>query len=179
MKPRAPDPRRLDMAVAAREGWQIEGEWPLAGFERLREGGPRPEGEVVWTAQAGLRAVRGGAPQVRLRLTARADVARQCQRCLEPVVLPLHVDRDFVFAPDEASAAQLDEHSEEDVLALTRSLDLHELVEDELLLALPLVPRHDICPRPLPSGAGPGLGEPQQAKHPFAGLAALKRRSGH
>jgi len=178
MKPRAPDPRRLDMAAAAREGSQLEGQWPLAGFERLLEGTPLPEDDVAWKARAGLRAVRGGAPQVCLHLTARADVTRQCQRCLEPVVLALHVDRNFVFAPDEASAAHLDEHSEEDVLVLTRSLDLHELVEDELLLALPLVPRHDICPHPLPSDAAAVL-EPEELKHPFAGLASLKGRSGH
>jgi uncharacterized protein len=167
------------MAAAAREGWRLEGHWPLTGFGRLLEGESQPEGVVSWTAQARLRTVRGGAPEVCLHLTANADVTRQCQRCLEPVLLPLRVDRGFVFAPDEASAAQLDEHSEEDVLVLARSLDLHDLVEDELLLALPLVPRHDACPQPLPSGAGPGLGEPAEAKHPFAGLAALKRRSGH
>ena len=34
------------------------------------------------------------------------------------------------------------------MLALSRALDLRELVEDELLLALPLVPRHEVCPEP-------------------------------
>jgi uncharacterized protein len=31
-----------------------------------------------------------------------------------------------------------------------RALDLRALVEDELILALPMVPRHDVCPEPLP-----------------------------
>ena len=36
------------------------------------------------------------------------------------------------------------------MLALEPALDLRGLVEDELLLALPLVPRHEVCPEPLP-----------------------------
>ena len=36
--------------------------------------------------------------------------------------------------------------SEEDLLALSREFDLHELIEDELLMALPVVPKHDECP---------------------------------
>ncbi len=55
----------------------------------------------------------------------------------------------FVAGGEEAAAA-LDAESDDDVLALESSLDLHALVEDELLLALPLVPRHDECPEPLP-----------------------------
>ena len=54
----------------------------------------------------------------------------------------------FVHGADLAQ--QLDEESEEDVLALSAALDLRELIEDELILALPLVPRHDVCPQPLP-----------------------------
>ena len=45
------------------------------------------------------------------------------------------------FVRGEDAAAELDAESDFDVLTLTRSLDLRELVEDELLLALPLVPR--------------------------------------
>jgi hypothetical protein len=58
---------------------------------------------------------------------------------------------------------------------------LRELVEDELLLAMPLVPMHAQCPQPIPLAAGDRLGTaakaaPQQAprEHPFAALAALK-----
>ncbi len=56
------------------------------------------------------------------------------------------VDRSFRFAPDEEMAAAQDEESEEDVLALSRSFDLVELVEDELLMEMPLAPRHEACP---------------------------------
>ncbi|MEQ1804240.1 MAG: YceD family protein, partial [Burkholderiaceae bacterium] len=95
-----------------------------------------------------------------------------CQRCLEPVTAALDVQRSFRFVEGEAAAAELDAQCEDDVLALTRELDLHELLEDELLLCLPLVPKHEQCPQPLPeAAAGPG---PDRA-NPFAALAALKR----
>ena len=72
-----------------------------------------------------------------------------------------------------AEAAQLDEHSEDDVLALPQRLDLHELLEDELILALPIVPRHGVCPQALPLAAVP---EAEAAPNPFAALAALRGR---
>jgi uncharacterized protein len=55
----------------------------------------------------------------------------------------------------------------------SRHLDLHGLVEDELLLALPLVPMHEHCPRQLPMSAGDA--EVAPAPKPFAALASLRR----
>ena len=85
----------------------------------------------------------------------------------------------FHFVEGEQQAAELDADSEDDVLASTRAFDLQTLAEDELLLALPLVPRHAVCPQPLlPEGAAAAdeasLAEPESA-HPFSVLAALKR----
>jgi len=70
----------------------------------------------------------------------------------------------------------LDADSDVDVLALSRSVDLRELVEDELLLAMPLVPRHEVCPAPLLAPqADVAFEEAEQDRpNPFAALAALK-----
>jgi uncharacterized protein len=95
------------------------------------------------------------------------------------VVLEVHPSLRFVHG--EAQAEALDENSDEDVLALTPTLDLRPLVEDELILALPLVPRHPTCPQPLPMSAGEGdLADGNEAEHAFGGLASLLRdgRSG-
>ena len=73
----------------------------------------------------------------------------------------------------EDAAAQLDAASDDDVLALTRALDLRELIEDELLLGLPIVPRHDVCPAPLTPPTDMLVDEPES--NPFAVLAGLKR----
>jgi uncharacterized protein len=93
--------------------------------------------------------------------------------------VPVETERSFLFVRGEEAAERLDAESEDDVLALTRALDLYELVEDELLLALPLVPHHETCLRPLPMSAGEleEGADDDEAAHPFAGLAALKRGS--
>ncbi|MDR0457802.1 MAG: YceD family protein, partial [Burkholderiaceae bacterium] len=78
----------------------------------------------------------------------------------------------FLFAPDEAQAARLDERAEDDVLASVGDFDLLDLIEDELLLALPLAPCHDRCPQPVRNaGFDAGIAD---KPHPFAALAALK-----
>jgi uncharacterized protein len=173
MKPRALDPERLDVASAAADGAVLSGAWPLGSFGRLVDG-PVGDASVEWSARFEWRAVPGGAAQPRLHLQAQARVWRDCQRCLQPVALDLAVDRAFRFVADEETAAVLDAESEEDMLVLSRAFDLRELLEDELLLDLPLVPRHDTCPQPLPREAAEPASAPDA--HPFAALAALKRQ---
>ena len=179
MSPRQPDPRKLDVAAVAAEALTLEGYWPLAGFSRLVEG-PGQDGDVTWSVRGQRRPVAGGEPEIWLHVTARTRVWRDCQRCLQPVALDLEVARALRFVADEATAEALDAESEDDVLALPRSLDLRMLVEDEMLLALPLVPMHTQCPLKLPMSAGSevdgALGAP--APKPFAVLGGMKRRSG-
>lgn len=183
MKPRLRDPLRLDVEALAKEAGQLEGRWPLSGFERLVESAhadarPDEADAVVWQTEGEMRPVRGGAPEVWLHVGAEAVVNLECQRCLRPVAVTLAVQRSFRFVPDEETAAQIDADSEDDVLVLTRALDLHELVEDELILALPLVPRHDACPQPL--AAPTDVGDvPSERPNPFAALAVLKRGERH
>jgi uncharacterized protein len=174
------DLRRLDIAAEARAGAALQGHWPLAGFERLQEGQAVPTGQVQWAAQAHERPRAGAAAEVRLHLEASTQFERTCQRCLQPVVLQLQVERDFLFVADEAQAAALDaDNEQEDVLELERQLDLHALIEDELLLALPLVPRHDACPHPLPVRSQDAPEQAAEAAHPFAALASLRRPGRH
>ena len=180
MKERVFDARRLDVAAFGQAAGSLQGELRLADLPRLCEGAVADQlGAAVpvsWQAEGEARGVAGGGTEWFLRLRARAQVPLECQRCLSPVVETLEIDRRFVFARDEEAAARLDEQSEDDVLVLTRALDLQELLEDELILALPLVPRHERCPQPLPLPAD----EPEDAEeprpNPFAALAALRRK---
>ena len=172
------DPFRLDVAAFAKEGARLEGRWSLGLLDRLA-GAAVPEAqsavatEAVWSARGERRPVHASETQVWLHLRAATCLALECQRCLKPMDVPLQIERSFLFVHGEDAAAQLDADSDDDVLALTRALDLRELIEDELLLALPLVPRHDVCPVPL---AIPVDGEMAEDKpNPFASLAALKR----
>lgn len=175
------DPLHLDVAAFARADARLEGVWPLAGMERMareaHEEAPVAETAVTWSAEGELRPRPGDEPQVWLHLRARTSISLECQRCLRPVAVALDVDRQYRFERDETRAAEADLDSEEDVLALTRSLDLHALVEDELLLALPIVPRHADCAMPL-GGAVRDADFDQDEEprpNPFAALAALKK----
>lgn len=173
------DPFRLEVQAFAKEGGQLAGRWPLLQLVRLADsaldggGVSRRDTEVVWSAQGEQRSASGGEPQTWLHVKAATAVSLECQRCLQPMAVALEIDRSFLFVHGEDAAAQLDADSEDDVLALTRSLDLRELAEDELLLALPIVPRHDVCPVPLPVRPNDPLAE--EKPNPFAALAALKR----
>lgn len=177
------DPHRLDVAALAAADGELSGEWALATMGRLAESvlGPEPDGGPIhWQAEGEQRPVSGGEPEVWLHLTAQACVSMRCQRCLSPLTVPLDLDRWMRFVRGAAQAEALDAELEDDVLELQRHMDLRELVEDELLLALPLVPRHDACPAPLPSLAGEGDAADAAAPvppHPFAALSQLKKKN--
>lgn len=180
-RPRSHDPLRLDVAALAAEGAELAGQWPLAELTRLRESTAThdgPDEPVHWSARGEVISAVGRPDQLWLHLGAHGIAWLSCQRCLQPLAEPLQVQTSIRFMRDEAEAERLDAEVEYDVLALPRALDLRELIEDELLLALPLVPRHDRCPQPLAARAGEAL--PQEpfdgpeAPHPFATLSALK-----
>lgn len=177
------NPRRLDVEAFAKAGGQEAGEWPVGDLERLADGvvakDAGPGSTVRWSVRGEQRRPSGAEAEIWLHLKAGSVLQLQCQRCLSPVETALEVERSLRFVAGEKQAAALDAEIEDDVLALGKNLDLRELIEDELLLALPLVPRHDICPQPLRFGHAPER-EPDARPNPFAALEALKKpASGH
>ena len=180
MKTRAFVPEKLDVAALAHDGASLGGEWPAVSLPRLADAAA-PEAPAAgwparrWALQGETRQPKGGKPQIWLHLTAAGEVSLTCQRCLKPVQEAIDIDRWIRFVDTEAEAAALDVDSDDDVLALPRHLDARELIEDELLLALPLVPRHEVCPEPLPVVHDDVEPEAEERPNPFAKLAALKR----
>ena len=173
------DPAHLDVLAFARAGALLQGQTPAAAWPRLCEQGPLaltqdPPPLVSWRLQGRVKAEAGGAEQVWLSVQAEVSWPMTCQRCLAPAQLPVAVDRSLRFVADEETAARLDEELEEDVLVWSRDLDALALIEDELLLEWPLVPRHDQCPEPLPAPTDE-LPPEAEEPHPFAALAQLKR----
>ncbi|GKT22252.1 YceD family protein [Acidovorax sp. SUPP3334] len=172
-------PQRLDVKAFAQAGGHLSGHDSLLKYERLAQEakGLHPDLIVDWQADGELRSTHGIGGQIWLRLVARAAFPMTCQRCLGPVDVPLEVEREFRFVADEATAEALDDESDEDLLALSREFNLRELIEDELLMALPLVPRHDECPAPVPMESTDEDFEEASAQkpNPFAALAALRK----
>jgi uncharacterized protein len=182
MTKRSFDPRRLDVAPFAEAAGELAGQWPLSALSRLVEMAhpdavPGAAEHVQWQVRGEARKTAGSGVQTWLHLEANARLELVCQRCLQPVAMPIAAQRSFMFVHGEARAAELDEQSEEDVLALTRDLDLRDLVEDELLLSLPLVPKHEQCDQPLLQAATDAE-SPVERPHPFAALASLKGPAG-
>ena len=171
-------PDRLDIKAFVQAGAHLQGHDVLLKYERLAQEaqGLHPDLTVNWQVRGELRAVEGQAPESWLHLTVQATQPLLCQRCLTPVDVPLEVDRWFRFVADEATAEALDDDTEEDLLALSREFDLHGLIEDELLMSLPVVPRHGVCPEPVPMKVADEDFEAASAEkpNPFAALAGLR-----
>lgn len=170
--------RRLDVRRFAEEGGALSGHEPVRKHERLmaETQGRGGASSVAWSASGEMRNPRHVHPEIWLHLRADAVLPLTCQRCLGPVDVPLAVDRAFRFVADEEMAAAQDEVAEEDVLALSRSFDLVELVEDELLMEMPLAPMHEVCPEPVKlSVQDEGFQEaPAQRESAFGILTRLK-----
>ena len=171
-------PGRLDVRRFAEAAATLSGEEPLGAYARLSAemAAPADDARVRWEAVGAGREDAAGHRVPWLHLTASATVPLVCQRCLAPVDVPLQVDRSFRFVGDEDTAAAEDEESEEDVLVASHDFDLHALIEDELLMEIPVTPRHDRCPEPVQlSAADPDFDAAEAARpNPFAVLGKLR-----
>ncbi|MBU1360816.1 MAG: DUF177 domain-containing protein [Gammaproteobacteria bacterium] len=171
-------PDRLDVTDFAEKSANLSGCDRLQDFRRLSAEAREPgaDGEVRWSATGETRRGVAGQPVPWLHLEAGIALPVICQRCLEPLAVELEFDRWFRFVPDEVTAAAEDENSEEDVLVSSRDFDLRALIEDELLMTLPITPRHEACPVPVRTSAvDPQFSAAQaERENPFAALGALR-----
>lgn len=162
------DPFRLG-AEAAR----IQGELALKDMPRLLSQCADARGRVtvdLLFGQAG-----DGTPQLNGEVRARVHVI--CQRCLEPFGLELRAGTRLRFRRPGAAAPGT--AAEADELVVEKSTSLAALVEDELLLAMPMIPKHALpeCPaagRMQNRETEPAAGE---SRSPFAVLEKLKQKS--
>ncbi len=171
-------PTRLDLKTLAQSGNQIAGSDMLSKFERLSQEarGQAADLPIDWSARGEIRRAQTGEDQVWLHVAARVSMPLVCQRCLGPMDVALDVSPSFRFVATEEIALAQDEDAEEDVLVFSREFNLAALIEDELLMALPLIPRHDVCPTPVKlSAADAGFDETSLEKtNPFSALAKLQ-----
>jgi uncharacterized protein len=116
-----------------------------------------------------------GRPGASMRLTAA--LLLPCQRCNGPLDYDLKREADFRFVDSEQTLNALPvEDDDIEVIVGSSHLALWPWVEDEAILSLPLVPRHEACA--LPDGVPappPAAAEAAARPNPFALLATLKR----
>ncbi len=177
MKHESP-PKRLAVDAFARSMGAITGQDLLSSYPRLMQeaqglGGANP---LNWSARGVLQQDALGAEQIWLHVTVDVPVPLTCQRCLLPADVAVSIERAFRFVGSEEEAEAQDAEALEEVLALSDDFSLFDLIEDEVLMDLPLIPKHELCPVPVKltvadAGFEAALNEKSQ---PFAILGHLK-----
>ena len=126
---------KIDLFEFARQQSTASGATSLADLPRIET--PDRGGNLAWTASGSTHGRHGA---VRLDLTIDGEVVLICQRCLGPMTEPLHLRPKFLVAADEQTADALDQDDDFDVVVGSAEFDLDVLIEDEVVLALPIAP---------------------------------------
>jgi uncharacterized protein len=157
-------PDLIDPLEFAEKKRRVKGSLPLSEMDRLR-------GVVLNLedmAEIDLEFRREGRI---LLVSGRVDanLALECQCCLDPLDWSVHseVKLGMVHSIDEANL--LPDSVEPLLLVDAGMMALADIVEDELLLAIPSIPQHSEC-------VSEGQGAPESARRPFAVLAQLKKK---
>lgn len=130
-------PVELDPLDLADKGREIEGRVPVSAFRRLGEWLDSDSGSI----EARLHFERTPEGRRVLRGALSGELELVCQRCLTPFALPVERTLELVLVEDEAAARLLPEELEPLAVGHRRVVHTTDLLEDELILALPMVPR--------------------------------------
>ena len=144
----------------------FEGTFPLSAFTRLKDSLVDTEGECRFTLEFGHDDMN----QAFVQVHAEANLPLQCQRTLERYLQPVTVNQRLGLITSEAQESALQEGVEPLLVPESAELRAIDLVEDELILALPVVP---INPESSLPEAVWRLDD-EEKPHPFAALSALK-----
>jgi uncharacterized protein len=166
-------PAFIEPIRLAEQARGFAGKLPLGRFRRLAESLADTSGQVEVELAFAME------PRGRARVSGRARAVLHlvCQRCLEPLEQSLEVAIHLVVVRSDAEAARLDE-GEDPLLVGEDPIPLVEMIEDELLLALPQVPLHppSVCSARDVAGAGARTGSGGGGA--FASLARLRSERG-
>lgn len=159
--------------------------WP-GSEEELTKESPELVG-IDWQVATWLDETAAGHTDYRLRLKLRTALHLECQRCLEGFLQKMDISAQFVLLESQQEVEDFPiDNIDEDALLQSDAFDLMELIEDEVLLALPLVPRHPQGECALLKSSTGALAEADDKsktapiesekshKNPFLGLKKLK-----
>lgn len=142
---------------------------------------------IHWEMSTWEEEVLGRNPLLKMHLKVALDLPLVCQACLQPYMQSIDAQRDYVFFETEQEAEIWDFDPEntdaEDALVRSERFNFLELIEEEILLSLPLTPKHqtgeckkqDLQKAQLilkDRSSSEGLEKP----NPFAVLAKLKKQ---
>jgi uncharacterized protein len=164
-------PDRLDLYAAAEAGRHLRGRIELGRLTRALALLESRDGELEVDLQLG----RDEEGTHFLAGSLRGSLVLRCQRCLEPLDYPLNVDFRLGLVHGDEQVRRLSDCYEPLMIA-DEPASLAEIITDEVLLALPIVPVHsgvNACRLPVMDGQTP---EGERRENPFAVLAQLKQK---
>jgi len=167
-------PSSVDAWREVRARRSFQGQLPVSALRRLGEVVASPEGDVTYELDFGRDELNVAYVAVR----ARATLMLVCQRSLEPFALPVEVDTRLGLIVEEREEASLPPGYEPLLLEQDGKLDPLATIEDELLLALPLVPVNPDYELPEDT-TGPDEDEvppSETTENPFAALRELMKK---
>lgn len=158
-------PLIIDSGEFARDGLSLAGDIAVRDLPRVLGSVQSDAGVIRYTLQGRIDKLQRRC----LNLTVSGEVTLLCQRCMQPFAFAIDSDSALTLFDNEAdidAASELDEMLE-GVLA-SREQSVVDLIEDEILLALPLAPKHEVC---APDGNSDSVAK---KPNPFAVLQQLK-----
>lgn len=163
----------IDSLDFASNGQVISGEVPVSELQRLQDMLANQQGKLAYRIQGGVD--DQGNHYLDLSVTGHCQLS--CQRCLEGMDYPVQLDTRLILRDqagldaEESLAGQPGHQQEFDSILAEVNLDVLNLLEDEMLLSLPIAPRHE-------QGTCQATGSnnmQQEKRQPFAELANFKR----
>jgi uncharacterized protein len=158
----------IDAFDFCRTNGSRDGVTPVAEMTRLAKDCADNSGTIAWSVEGG--ASKHGYPKMTLSVSGTVQLI--CQRCLTPFAHEIDSTTVLMLGKDDEQADEIEEVIDDesiDVIVGSRTMNLGDLVEDEALLALPLAPKHLVCPE---TGLLDSL--KTEKKSPFAVLKDLK-----
>jgi uncharacterized protein len=152
-----------------------EGTLAPGNMERLDEYLLELDGEIHYRIRGSAVLGSDGRELRKLALKVTGWLTLQDQITLQPVRHELDLESKLVLVRSEEELPPLEaESDDEDYIVVDREIDLAELVEDEVILDLPMIPHQDL------QGGAESMAESAmdvqtEKKSPFAALAALKK----
>lgn len=152
----------------ARDGGSLHGSVAVKNLSRLKDLLSSDEGVLEYT----LTGRRGENGRFYLACAVKGVLQLRCQRCLEALSYPVSTDSELELVEDEQLLAGLVNEDElTDAIKADPKMDVLALVEDEVLLGLPMAPMH--APEDCKAERHPGQAKTGE-KNAFSALAALK-----
>ena len=155
----------IDSLEFARHGGQLAGKVAIADLARLAELTEDDSGYLDCIVTGEQDADGNGY----LVVHVSGQLHLRCQRCLRVLEWPLRTEsRLMLVAPGAAWPDEDLESDQSDAIEADRAQPLLSLIEDEVMLALPISPRHEVCDLPATAKENGELS-------PFASLAKLNK----